>query len=388
MPCSFSMSKRRLADAVPFSGSERSTHSTAILDPYFVSAAHTAAFVSLHIRQPGVKKKVHFSSGWAARASIGRAEAITSMSIALTAIGPQRISVDFVQSVIGRGSPLNRALLGIVFVPVFIVGVVVGVLASPSSAPETAPATGPTSASAETPAALAETPKEASSEPEGEPATESTPETPAQDGFGLAPAKKHYGKVFEGQARRHTFKIERPDNAALRIGRTYSPCPCVYVTAKKPSFEKGAEADVEILIHSLTLNGEQSFPAYVELLEPEKKVLRADVSIEVERVPAKLMLKPDAFHLGAVRGAKSASVELHNLTKRPVTVGNVSCTIDGVEVALPKGKRIAPGGMVTVEVATPESGLPRGPVRGEMRVETNVPEHATIAIPVDGTALR
>jgi len=194
---------------------------------------------------------------------------------------------------------LNRALIGIAFVPVFIIGVVVGVIASPSSAPDAAPTDGPISPR-EAPTDIVE----ASAGPKRRPAADAT----AQDGFGLDPAKKHYGKVVEGQARRHTFKIERPGNAALRIGRTYSPCPCVYVTAKKPSFEKGAEADVEVMIHSLTLNGEQSFPAYVELLEPEKKVLRADVSIEVERVPAKLMLKPDAFHLGAIRGAKSASV--------------------------------------------------------------------------------
>jgi hypothetical protein len=100
------------------------------------------------------------------------------------------------------------------------------------------------------------------------------------------------------------------------------------------------------------------------------------------------MLKPDAIHLGAVRGRKSASVELHNLTKRPVSVGDVTCSIDGVEVTMPEGKRIKPGGQVKVAVETPDAGLPRGPIRGEVRVETNVPDHAVIAIPVDGTALQ
>ncbi len=117
-------------------------------------------------------------------------------------------------------------------------------------------------------------------------------------------------------------------------------------------------------------------------------MLRADVTIEVERVPAKLMVKPDAIHLGAVRGRKEASVELHNLTKRPVTVGDVTCSVASVTVTMPDGKRIKPGGMVKVVVETPAAGLPRGPIRGEVRVETNVPEHAVIAIPVDGTALQ
>ncbi len=198
---------------------------------------------------------------------------------------------------------MNRALLGIAFVPVFIVGAVVGFALRPSSAPaippsvETAPAS-PTSPSEEKSAPPKPKPVEAPSKPDAKPAPKPVAEAGPQDGFGLSPAKRHYGKVLEGQARTHVFKIERPGSAAIRIGRTYSPCPCVYVTAKKRTAEKGAEVDVEILIHSLTLDGEKSFPAYVELLEPEKKVLRADVTIEVERVPAKLMLKPEAIHLG------------------------------------------------------------------------------------------
>ena len=84
----------------------------------------------------------------------------------------------------------------------------------------------------------------------------------------------------------------------------------------------------------------------------------------------------------------SDSVELHNLTKRPVTVGEVTCTVAGVEVSMPAGRHIAPGGSIRIDMRTPESGLPSGPIRGEVRVETNVPEHAVIAIPVDGTALR
>ena len=71
--------------------------------------------------------------------------------------------------------------------------------------------------------------------------------------------------------------------------------------------------------------------------------------------PAKLMLKPDAIHLGGVRGMKSASVELHNLTKRPVTVGDASCSVASVEVSMPDGKRIAPGEHVGIAIEMPEA---------------------------------
>ncbi len=71
-----------------------------------------------------------------------------------------------------------------------------------------------------------------------------------------------------------------------------------------------------------------------------------------------------------------------------MSVSDVTCSIDGIKVSMPEGKRIKPGGKVKVAVETPESGLPRGPIRGEVRVATNIPDHAVIAIPVDGTALK
>ena len=158
--------------------------------------------------------------------------------------------------------------------------------------------------------------------------------------------------------------------------------------SEKRVFAKGEAADVEVAIHSLTLEGKKSFPFYVELLAPEERVLRGNVSIEVERVPAKLLARPDAFHLGTVRGAKSVEVRILNLTRQPVSLGEVACSIHGANVSLPEGSRMEPGLSVPVRLEVPEAGLPAGPVRGSVTVETGLSEHARLSIPVDGTALR
>jgi hypothetical protein len=225
---------------------------------------------------------------------------------------------------------------------------------------------------------------------------EETQEGAATAGIALVPAKHDFGLFLEGQARSRPFAIRRPLGTALKIGRLYSPCPCIRVRTRKVDVPAGEDAEVTVRLHSLTLEGEKSFPFYVELLEPaspsgEKLVLRADVSAEVERVPAKLHLEPRAFHLGTVTGAKSARVRLDNLTRYPVSLGELACSLEGVQVGVRAGpgdgecRRIEPGASATLALDVPERALPPGPVRGTVTLETNVPEHAQLAIPIDGT---
>jgi hypothetical protein len=193
------------------------------------------------MRQPGVKKNVQRSAPVApvssARADANAVKTSTADTNALTAARRDRISVAFNETPAAGGVDLNRALIGIAFVPVFIVGAVVGFALRPSSVPEATPVMETALAPAASPSEVRKTPPkpepkpaEVPSKPEAKPAPQPEAAAAPQDGFGLAPAKKHYGKVLEGQARTHVFKIERPDAAAIRIGRTYSPCPCVFVS--------------------------------------------------------------------------------------------------------------------------------------------------------------
>ena len=97
--------------------------------------------------------------------------------------------------------------------------------------------------------------------------------------------------------------------------------------------------------------------------------------------------RPGALHLGSVRGAKGTEVRLYNLMKHPLRLGKATCSLAGAEVLVTEGNWLEPGRYATIRLEVPEGGLPPGPIQGTVTVETNCLEHATVAIPVDGTML-
>jgi hypothetical protein len=224
---------------------------------------------------------------------------------------------------------------------------------------------------------------------EKKPASAADTKVPAAPpGFALSPAKHDFGKLFEGEARTTELVIERPGQGALRLGRLYSPCPCIRVEAAPLVIEAGKPAKVNVLLHSLTLEGKKSFPVYVELLEPAKGVLRADVTCDVERVPARLMLNPEAFHFGSASSAKTATVKLTNLTKYPMTVQEVTSSLVGSAVEMKGPKTLSPGESGELALSLAVKDQPAGPIRGEVVVKTDSPLHGLVRVPVDGTVTK
>ena len=201
--------------------------------------------------------------------------------------------------------------------------------------------------------------------------------------YGLSPATHDFGKVFEGEVRTTTLAITRPEGTALQLGRLYSSCPCITVSADRTSFAANEPGAINIRIHSLTIDGDKTYPIYAEVVSPVHETLRADVKIASSRVPSKLKVSPEAVHLGMVNGPSTQTVSILNLTRHPVTMKSATCAIPGIAVALPKDTTIQPGlgGTLTVTVTDP-----KGQIAGAISVETSVPEHARMDIPVDGTA--
>ena len=263
---------------------------------------------------------------------------------------------------------MRNAVTAGVAVATLVIGLVVGALAFSGSTTDTTP---PSAGNA--PAAV---PAPVPDEPDASP----------METVSLEPATYDFGPMLEGEFRTTTLAVKRPDDAKLRITRVYSPCPCLFVTTGKRIVEPGEQTHVKVDLHSLTLSGKVSFPVYVEVAEPEKGVLRADVTMDVTRVPAQMMIKPDTMHLGLVRGASTAEVTLMNLTRKPITLRKTSTTIEGAEVSVVEGLRIDAGRTHTVRLAIDGSALSKGPIRGDITIETSCPAHRVIAIPVDGTA--
>ena len=231
-----------------------------------------------------------------------------------------------------------------------------------------------------------ESPRQTVQEPKPEDKAENT--APAPAGYALKPARHDFGRMFEGEAREVELALDRPAEAPLRMGRLYSACPCIRVDAAPRFVEAGKPAKVKVQVHSLSLEGKQSFPVYVELLEPAKCVLRADVSLEVQRVPAKLMLAPETFHLGSVSADKTASVTLTNLTKYPMHLQELTSSLAGSTIELRGQKALNPGEAVEIVLNVPGKNFSAGPIRGEVQVKTDCPQHALVTIPVDGTVTR
>ena len=223
----------------------------------------------------------------------------------------------------------------------------------------------------------------------GKPVSESGPqpvkkEEPAPKGFSISPARHDFGSLREGEMRSTVFKISRPGNKPFRMGRLYSPCPCVAVKASPRAVKEGAEAPVTVEIHSLTLEGDKSFPVYVEILSPEKGVLRADVTAQVNRVPSRVLLQPESFHMGAVTADKNATVKLTNLTGLPHKILAASTEINGASVSVKGGGSVGPGREVEIVLSVRRADLKAGPLSGSVRLSTDDPLHAVIDIPVDG----
>jgi len=208
--------------------------------------------------------------------------------------------------------------------------------------------------------------------------------TPAS-GYSLQPASYDFGKLLEGEHGTKTLLLQRPAGAAIRLGRLYSPCPCIFVRADKLNFAADEKILITVNVHSLSLQGKKSFPVYVEIVNPIKQILRADISINVLRVPARMLIKPSALHLGTIHGSKTASITLYNLTAHPVKLKTVTSSLPQVKTDITSGQRIPAGESQKINLAI--QSLAKGMVKGELIIETDCNEHLKMSVPMDGTSL-
>jgi hypothetical protein len=209
------------------------------------------------------------------------------------------------------------------------------------------------------------------------------------EGWTLHPSAHDFGAMREGEAETVSFSIKHPGEGPLKLGRIYSPCPCIFVTAPRRTIPEGEDATVNVKIHSFTLNGEVAFPVYVEVLEPEKAVLEAQVSATINRVPATVLLQPTALHLGAIDAEAEKSLTLTNLAKEPLRIRDVAFGADGLVMEKTGPALLSGGEALEVTIAVSAMGeIPEGPLRSAIVIETDRPEHAVIRVPVDGTVTR
>lgn len=111
-----------------------------------------------------------------------------------------------------------------------------------------------------------------------------------------------FGEVYSGLEARARLVLARPGNGpangagVLRFGRLLVDCDCVEAELSARSVGAGEDLFLTIRLHSGGLPpGERSHSVAVEMLEPEERLLRADIAAEIIPAPTDTLWRPSAF---------------------------------------------------------------------------------------------
>ena len=210
--------------------------------------------------------------------------------------------------------------------------------------------------------------------------------TAASGGYSLFPPELHLGTLREGEARQLHFDLRRPETGRIRLASVKTRCPCLQFVPRPMIVADGEAARLTFNLHTLTLHGDETKRFYVKLLEPEELTLTGTITMHVERVPAKVRLEPAALHCGVVEGRRDYELTLHNLTKRRLTIRKLTATHEGILPSTADDRlTIDSGKQLVIKATLDPARLPQGPLAQQIRIETDLAEHAVIAVPVDGT---
>ena len=255
-------------------------------------------------------------------------------------------------------------------------GIVIGRRSLPPPAAPAAPPRPPAAAAA------------ATATPTAAPGTPGGVLPSAAEGFHLYPDSVDLGELLEGQGRRFQIRLERPAGTRVRLAGVKTSCPCLQFVPRSFIIAPDAEAVIEFNLHTLTMSGAETKRFVVEVLEPRPLTLTGEVRATVKRVPAKLLLVPAELHLGLVREPADVTAKLWNLTKRNVTVGEIQTPGPGFALTL-GGPQVIPGGQaLELRLRVTPAEVPAGPLRGNLIIASDLPEHTRLALPLDGTVVK
>lgn len=77
------------------------------------------------------------------------------------------------------------------------------------------------------------------------------------------------------------FELVRPSGEAVKLGRLYTSCPCVQVTAEKKEFSEGEPVTLKLRNVRYTKGG--TYALFVQVLEPVQTTLRYDAYVISEK---------------------------------------------------------------------------------------------------------
>lgn len=110
------------------------------------------------------------------------------------------------------------------------------------------------------------------------------PAVASAQGFYLAPVTNAGGNKYPGdEAPSQVFEVLRPNNEAFTIGRLYTSCTCVTITAPTRTFRAGDRALLEMRNVRPTPQAGQVYALYVQITSPINAIIRIDTFVQSDR---------------------------------------------------------------------------------------------------------
>jgi hypothetical protein len=207
--------------------------------------------------------------------------------------------------------------------------------------------------------------------------------------------KHDFGVVELGSVSRHAFQFKNVGTAALTLEKGATSCGrCTFAELTQDLLAPGESA--EVIVEYSAANAESEFrqTAWINTNDPDRR----SVMLTIEgRVAQSFKAIPSDLSFSRVSANETKTIEMRLLgfTNRPIEVmkhdfleqesaDHFQATVSPLPADEWKKEGATSGLLITVAV---KPGLPLGPIRQRIRLETNLPRNSVQEVPITGTVV-
>lgn len=203
---------------------------------------------------------------------------------------------------------------------------------------------------------------------------------------GLSDTEWDFGTLVQGQQTNRTVTLRNSGDAPLKILTVRGSCSaCLSVQLDKGTIPPGGSAAITLSFDSRSETGRQNRSALIQTSDPQKPLLRVQVTGIVEKRDSGLLcLDPKTVDVGVVRpdGEAAFSLSVSNSGARQLDLLDVSPSARCRVVAAPR-EPLAPGAVGRIDLRFVPAGV-TGPVEEFVAVRSDDPVTPTAFIAVRG----
>lgn len=191
--------------------------------------------------------------------------------------------------------------------------------------------------------------------------------------------KHEFGEIWAGDKIEHTFEVRNTGKSVLKISSVKPSCGCTVAPNYSREIAPGATGKIPVIINTAKLRSTITKTVTVNSNDPTNAAFRLTVTGKIKQ---RVIINP-------VRGGSFGRIQANQDLERTLTLKNN--TESPIELSLLRDK----SGVFSAELVTKTPGQlyeltlrSKGPFsegvnRGSFKLKTNIPELATISIPVN-----